>query len=230
MGALDATCGGSCAVGVWISPDFRKPSVQETAERKARDRSGARFHSAEMATGQRRIPALPGPSRRPSAVGGMIRSRQETARDRRATRPGVPHGRRGWPAGCHPPRRTLLADQPAGALGIQARVVATGARHDRRDQFEPTNLAVEDELRVDPRGRVEDHAMPAPVRRDLEQPRSEFGDMNIVVGDPTGQIRCVVHKDVVQADSDAIRKGGVLTPEERPPSSRSPSASSTCWW
>ena len=58
--------------------------------------------------------------------------------------------------------------------------------------------------------------MPAPVRRDLEQLQErKFGDMKIVMGDPTGQIRCIVHKDVVKAESDAT-KGRVLTPEERP--------------
>jgi hypothetical protein len=37
-----------------------------------------------------------------------------------------------------------------------------------------------------------------------------FGDLKVVLADPTGSIRCTVHRDVAAADPRAFRKGGAL--------------------
>jgi hypothetical protein len=37
-----------------------------------------------------------------------------------------------------------------------------------------------------------------------------FGDLKVVLADPTGSIRCTVHRDVAGADPRAFRKGGAL--------------------
>jgi hypothetical protein len=50
----------------------------------------------------------------------------------------------------------------------------------------------------------------------LNDSTTPWGDKKIVVGDPTGQIRCTVHKDVVNAEPDAIRKGGSLLLKDVP--------------
>ena len=78
------------------------------------------------------------------------------------------------------------------------------------DQFEPTNPLLKTNCAWILEGGWKTTRCQRLCVAILNNSRSEFGDMNIVVGDPTGQIRCVVHKDVVQADSDAIRKGGSL--------------------
>ena len=43
-----------------------------------------------------------------------------------------------------------------------------------------------------------------------------FGDLKVVLADPTGAIRCTVHKDTVAADPFAIRKGGALLLKDVP--------------
>ena len=213
MGALDATCGGSCAVGVWISPGFlRKPSVQETAERKARDRFGARFHSAEMATGQRRIP---GPA-------GALQEALRRGRDPDKIEAGDGAG----PSGNPPPgSRTageaglpgaIRPDEPYWQINLREHWAFKLGSWRRAldtidvDQFEPTNPLLKTNCAWILEGGWKTTRCQRLCVAILNNSRSEFGDMNIVVGDPTGQIRCVVHKDVVQADSDAIRKGGSL--------------------
>ena len=76
------------------------------------------------------------------------------------------------------------------------------------DQFEPTNPLLKTNCAWILEGGWKTTRCQRLCVAILNNFRSEFGDMNVVVGDPTGQIRCVVHKDVVKADSDAIRKGG----------------------
>ena len=43
-----------------------------------------------------------------------------------------------------------------------------------------------------------------------------FGDLKVVLADPTGAIRCTVHRDTVAADPFAIRKGGALLLKDVP--------------
>ena len=74
------------------------------------------------------------------------------------------------------------------------------------DQFEPTNPLLKTNCAWILEGGWKTTRCQRLCVAILNNFRSEFGDMNIVVGDPTGQIRCVVHKDVVKADSDAIQR------------------------
>ena len=43
-----------------------------------------------------------------------------------------------------------------------------------------------------------------------------FGDLKVVLADPTGAIRCTVHRDTVASDPFAIRKGGALLLKDVP--------------
>lgn len=202
--------GGSCAVGVWIKPRIFFGSLQ--VGKRATERFGARFHSAEMATGQRRIP---GPA-------GALQEALRRGRDPDKIEAGDGAG----PSGNPPPgSRTageaglpgaIRPDEPYWQINLREHWAFKLGSWRRAldtidvDQFEPTNPLLKTNCAWILEGGWKTTRCQRLCVAILNNSRSEFGDMNIVVGDPTGQIRCVVHKDVVKADSDAIRKGGSL--------------------
>lgn len=203
--------GGSCAVGV-DKPRISSEAFGNSGTERKRARFGARFRSAEMATGQRRIPGPAG-----ALQEALRRGRNPDkieAGDGAGPSGNPPPGSRtageaGLPGAIRPDEpywQINLREHWAFKLGSWRRALDTIDV----DQFEPTNPLLKTNCAWILEGGWKTTRCQRLCVAILNNFKSEFGDMKIVVGDPTGQIRCIVHKDVVKAESDAIRKGGSL--------------------